>query len=51
VVAYCRGPFCMMAIEAVDLLSKKGITAVRLEDGVAELARARPAIGERPLSK
>ena len=36
VVAYCRGPFCLMAIEAVDLLAKKGITAVRLEDGVAE---------------
>ena len=36
VVAYCRGPFCLMAIEAVDLLAKKCITAVRLEDGVAE---------------
>jgi rhodanese-related sulfurtransferase/DNA-binding transcriptional ArsR family regulator len=36
VVAYCRGPFCLMAMEAVDLLAKKGITAVRLEDGVAE---------------
>jgi rhodanese-related sulfurtransferase len=36
VVAYCRGPFCMMAIEAVGLLAKKGIKAARLEDGVAE---------------
>ena len=36
VVAYCRGPFCMMAIEAVDLLAKKGFQAARLEDGVAE---------------
>jgi rhodanese-related sulfurtransferase/DNA-binding transcriptional ArsR family regulator len=36
VVAYCRGPFCLMAKEAVDLLAKKGIRAVRLEDGVAE---------------
>lgn len=36
VVAYCRGPFCLMAKEAVDLMTKKGIKAVRLEDGVAE---------------
>jgi rhodanese-related sulfurtransferase len=36
VVAYCRGPFCMMAIEAVGLLAKKGIKAARLEDGVVE---------------
>jgi rhodanese-related sulfurtransferase/DNA-binding MarR family transcriptional regulator len=36
VVAYCRGPFCLMAIEAVGLLAKKGIKAARLEDGVAE---------------
>lgn len=36
VVAYCRGPFCLMAKEAVDFLSKKGIEATRLDDGVAE---------------
>lgn len=36
VVAYCRGPFCLMAGEAVDLLRKKGFQAQRLEDGVAE---------------
>ena len=36
VVAYCRGPFCLMAMEAVALLRKAGIQAIRLEDGVAE---------------
>lgn len=36
VVAYCRGPFCLMAKEAVALLNKKGIKAARLEQGVAE---------------
>lgn len=36
VVAYCRGPFCLMAKEAVELLNKEGFKAVRLEDGVAE---------------
>lgn len=36
VVAYCRGPFCLMAKEAVEMLAKEGVRAVRLEDGVAE---------------
>ncbi len=36
VVAYCRGPFCLMAGEAVAVLRKKGYTAMRAEDGVAE---------------
>ncbi|OZA30100.1 MAG: ArsR family transcriptional regulator, partial [Hydrogenophilales bacterium 17-61-9] len=35
-VAYCRGPFCLMAIEAVEYLNKEGFHAIRLEDGVAE---------------
>ncbi len=36
VVAYCRGPFCLMARDAVTLMAKKGVKASRLEDGVAE---------------
>ncbi|CAN7577949.1 MULTISPECIES: ArsR/SmtB family transcription factor [unclassified Variovorax] len=36
VVAYCRGPFCLMARDAVELLRKKGYNAFRLRDGVAE---------------
>jgi rhodanese-related sulfurtransferase/DNA-binding transcriptional ArsR family regulator len=36
IVAYCRGPYCVMALEAVDLLRRKGFRAQRLEDGVAE---------------
>jgi rhodanese-related sulfurtransferase/DNA-binding transcriptional ArsR family regulator len=36
VVAYCRGPFCLMAVEAVERLRKEGFQAIRLEDGVAE---------------
>jgi rhodanese-related sulfurtransferase len=36
VVAYCRGPFCLMAKDAVALLRRKGFRAGRLEDGVAE---------------
>jgi rhodanese-related sulfurtransferase/DNA-binding transcriptional ArsR family regulator len=36
VVAYCRGPYCIMAVEAVDLLRKKGFKAHRIEQGVAD---------------
>jgi rhodanese-related sulfurtransferase len=36
VVAYCRGPYCVMAAEAVELLRKKGFKAHRMEQGVAD---------------
>lgn len=36
VVAYCRGPFCLMAKDAVELLRKEGYRAMHLTDGVAE---------------
>lgn len=36
IVAYCRGPFCLMAKEAVDLLRKEGLQGIRMESGVAE---------------
>jgi rhodanese-related sulfurtransferase len=36
VVAYCRGPFCLMARDAIELLREKGYSAFHLSDGVAE---------------
>jgi rhodanese-related sulfurtransferase len=36
IVAYCRGPYCLMARDAVVLLKHKGYSALRLRDGVAE---------------
>ncbi len=36
VVAYCRGPYCLMAFEAVALLRKTGRKARRLQDGLPE---------------
>lgn len=36
VVAYCRGPYCVLAKEAVKILRAKGFRAVRLDDGVPE---------------
>jgi rhodanese-related sulfurtransferase len=36
IVAYCRGPYCVLAAQAVDLLRKHGFRALRLEDGVTD---------------
>lgn len=36
VVAYCRGPYCVMALDAVQLLRRRGFRAHRLDEGVAE---------------
>ncbi len=38
VVAYCRGPYCVLAIEAVKVLRARGFKAIRLEDGVLDWA-------------
>ena len=40
VVAYCRGPYCVYADDAVRLLRRGGRNAARLEDGFPEWARA-----------
>jgi rhodanese-related sulfurtransferase/DNA-binding transcriptional ArsR family regulator len=36
IVAYCRGPYCVMGLDAVDLLRRKGFRAHRMEHGVPE---------------
>ena len=36
IVAYCRGPHCVLAFNAVASIRKKGIKARRLEDGYPE---------------
>jgi rhodanese-related sulfurtransferase len=61
VVAYCRGPYCVMAVEAVDILRRRGFTAHRMEQGVADWrargwrivrsgkrGRRQPSSGARP---
>lgn len=40
IVAYCRGPYCVLAPEAVTLLRGAGRRARRLEDGVSEWRQA-----------
>jgi ArsR family transcriptional regulator len=36
IVAYCRGPYCVLSYEAVALLRARGFNAHRLEDGLPE---------------
>jgi len=36
IVAYCRGPYCVFAVEAVAALRARGFKAARLEDGFPE---------------
>jgi len=37
IVAYCRGPYCVLSIQAVEMLLAKGFRAVRLEEGIQDL--------------
>jgi rhodanese-related sulfurtransferase len=50
VVAYCRGPYCVLAPEAVNLLRARGYRAAVLDDGVSEWrARGLPvSTGDAP---
>lgn len=36
IVAYCRGPYCMLAVEAVERLQAHGFRATRLEESVSD---------------
>jgi rhodanese-related sulfurtransferase/DNA-binding transcriptional ArsR family regulator len=36
IVAYCRGPYCVLSYEAVAVLRARGFKARRLEDGLPE---------------
>jgi rhodanese-related sulfurtransferase len=40
IVAYCRGPYCVYADDAVRELQRRGYAARRLEDGFPEWRRA-----------
>ena len=40
IVAYCRGPYCILAYEAVARLRARGFKARRLEDGYPEWRQA-----------
>jgi len=49
IVAYCRGPYCLLASQALELLRAHGFRSRRLEDGFPEwrLAGLPIAVGEK----
>ncbi len=53
VVAYCRGPYCMLSADAVRTLSRRGFRARRLEDGVLEWRAAglKVVTGDKPVAR
>jgi hypothetical protein len=48
VVAYCRGPWCVLSFEAVAFLRQRGYRARRLEDGFPEWKTAGLPVGHGP---
>lgn len=36
IVAYCRGPYCILAVQAVEVLREMGFKAIRLEESVQD---------------
>jgi rhodanese-related sulfurtransferase len=40
IVAYCRGPYCVIADDALDILAANGRHVARLEEGVLEWQQA-----------
>jgi rhodanese-related sulfurtransferase len=52
IVAYCRGPYCVLAAEAVRLLRQRGFDAVRLAEGFPEWRDAgMPVDAKAPTSR
>lgn len=47
IVAYCRGPWCVLSFEAVSILSAKGYRVRRLEDGLPEWKAASLPVAAR----
>src|SRR5216683_8233984 len=50
VVAYCRGPWCVLSFEAVALLRRRGYQVRRLEDGFPEWKVAGLPVESAPLA-
>jgi rhodanese-related sulfurtransferase/DNA-binding transcriptional ArsR family regulator len=36
IVAYCRGPYCVLSLQAVAALRKRGLNAMHAKDGISE---------------
>jgi rhodanese-related sulfurtransferase len=35
-VAYCRGPYCVLAVQAVEMLRRSGFKAIRMSEGLPD---------------
>ena len=51
VVAYCHGPYCVLSLEAVQLLNARGYRATRLDDGPVEWAAAGLPVERGPAAR
>ncbi|CAG1017137.1 putative HTH-type transcriptional regulator [Burkholderiaceae bacterium] len=51
IVAYCRGPYCVLSYEAVELLRGRGFKVRRLEDGLPEWRLAGLPVASGPAAK
>ena len=51
IVAYCRGPFCVLSVQAVEMLRAQGFNAVRLEEGIQDLRAMGFPIAEGQMAK
>jgi len=49
VIVYCRGPYCVLTLDALEALSEAGFTVRRLADGVADWARAGQPVEHDPV--
>ena len=49
IVAYCRGPWCVLSFEAVALLRRRGYRVRRLEDGFPEWKMAGLPVESAPM--
>lgn len=45
VIAYCRGPYCLFSLEAVEVLRRNGVRAARLDTGLPDWRAAGHAVG------
>ena len=36
IVAYCRGPYCVLSVEAVEFLRAEGFKAIRIDEGIQD---------------
>ena len=45
VIAYCRGPYCLFSLEAVEVLRRNGVRATRLDTGLPDWRAAGREVG------